>query len=139
MANLQSLLRRRSEADELEFELVRTKTLSRLTALSNGELGIAEEDSTEELDETAATESGDETSALALPAPADVESVAASAADHDGTIEPDVAESRPRLIGVMIESPEPADPTWDHVAWSASDAGETSDDDHARSRNRLLR
>ena len=48
MASLQSLLHRRSEAEEAEFELVRTKTLSRLTALSNGELGIAEEEPAED-------------------------------------------------------------------------------------------
>ena len=48
MASLQSLLRRRPEIDEAEFELVRTKTLSRLTALSNGDPGTPYEEPEEE-------------------------------------------------------------------------------------------
>ena len=129
MASLQSLLHRRSEAEEAEFELVRTKTLSRLTALSNGELGIAEEVPAE--DEAQAADADPDATAEVRALPSGVEADAdAAGTTHDHLAGPDdEAESRP-LVGVMADPAAEAAPGWEHVVWVGPDGanGPASDD-----------
>jgi hypothetical protein len=121
MASLQSILRRRPEVDEVEFELVRTKTLSRLTALSNGDPGTAEEETIDETAETGETGAVAVPGALGLPAPIEAEEPAAgsTAADEAG-------EERPSLVGVMAETAEPTATSWEHIVWVKPD-GDTSE------------
>ena len=109
MANLQSLLRRRPEIDEAEFELVRSKTLSRLTALSHGDPGTAVEELEEGAGESAEGASAEdaETAAMAEPVSGD--------AQPDG----DDSDDRPALVGVMAE--QPAATSWNHVVWVVGD------------------
>jgi len=126
MPSLQSLLRRRSEADEVEFELVRTKTLSRLTALSNGDPGTAEEAPAEEVDAAGDADTSGPVEALALPAPETDRAAAGSNPDAptidagaDTSERDKAAGSRPKLIGVMADPVEPVTTSWEHIAWSA--------------------
>ena len=129
MASLQSLLHRRSEAEEAEFELVRTKTLSRLTALSNGELGIAEEEPAEDEAQAAEADPNATTEALALPSGIEADADAAGTTHDRLAGSDDETESRP-LIAVMADPAGEAAPGWEHVVWVAPDGetGSASDD-----------